>query len=255
MTSPGPHIDPAPAPEGPTPAGKSKGRGLALAALLVGAGAFLIGWVPAIGALVAVVGIVLGVVALRVGQSKAMSWTGIVLGALAAITSVIVLVVAIGNADFTPKPAEDDVAEAPIETTEAPAETTPSAAPTPTATPTPTPTPAATPTTTPEPPAASLAADVQAAVLEGLVADSFQESCEDGITWVCDIVEVRDSRFTGYVEVVVSGFPSQSQAESVGRGFMNFSCDRVLDLKAITVLDEAGNEHLDWKRSDSLICP
>ncbi|MBX3077859.1 MAG: Ltp family lipoprotein [Cryobacterium sp.] len=62
--------------------------GLALAALLVGIGAFLFGLAPVFGALVGIAAIVLGVLALRKQQPKGMAVTGIVLGAIAAIASI-----------------------------------------------------------------------------------------------------------------------------------------------------------------------
>ncbi|WP_308471761.1 Ltp family lipoprotein, partial [Rathayibacter sp. AY1C3] len=61
----------------------------AIAALVVGIVAFLVGLVPVFGALVGIAAVVLGILALRRGQSKAMSITGVVLGGLAVLASLL----------------------------------------------------------------------------------------------------------------------------------------------------------------------
>ncbi|WP_258059964.1 Ltp family lipoprotein [Rathayibacter sp. AY1A7] len=58
-------------------------------ALVVGVVAFLVGLVPVFGALVGIAAVVLGILALRRGQSKAMSITGVVLGGLAVLASLL----------------------------------------------------------------------------------------------------------------------------------------------------------------------
>jgi hypothetical protein len=68
--------------------GSKKPVGLALAALLVGIGALLFGFVPVFGALVGIAAVVLGTLALRKRQSKGMAITGLVLGAIAALVSI-----------------------------------------------------------------------------------------------------------------------------------------------------------------------
>ena len=65
-----------------------KPSGLAVAALVVGICAFLSGLLPVFGALVGVVAVVLGVLALRKHQPKGMSVTGLVLGGVAVIASI-----------------------------------------------------------------------------------------------------------------------------------------------------------------------
>ena len=72
----------------PPPGLPGKQSGLALAALIVGIGAFLFGLVPVFGALVGAVGVTLGILALRRQQSKGMAVTGIILGGLAVLASV-----------------------------------------------------------------------------------------------------------------------------------------------------------------------
>lgn len=76
----------APYPGAPTP--QQRTAGLAIAALVVGIVAFVFGWVPVFGAIVGVVAIVLGAIALRKRQSKGLAITGLVLGAVATITSI-----------------------------------------------------------------------------------------------------------------------------------------------------------------------
>ena len=75
-----------------TPTLPKRPIGLALTALIVGIVAFFVGLVPVLGALVGVAAIVFGVLALRRQQSKGMAITGIVLGGIAAVTSVAVAV-------------------------------------------------------------------------------------------------------------------------------------------------------------------
>jgi hypothetical protein len=75
----------APYPGAPAP--QKRAGGLAVSALVVGIAAFVFGWAPVFGAIVGIVAIVLGVLALRKQQSKGMAITGLVLGAVAALTS------------------------------------------------------------------------------------------------------------------------------------------------------------------------
>jgi len=82
-------------------------KGLALAALIVGIGAFLFGLVPVFGAIVGLVAIVLGVLALRKRQSKGLALTGVILGGVALLTSVgmtIGLTAAVENASNDKSP-------------------------------------------------------------------------------------------------------------------------------------------------------
>ncbi|MET3451436.1 Ltp family lipoprotein [Curtobacterium sp. 1544] len=76
----------APYPGAPAP--QKRAGGLAIAALVVGIAAFVFGWAPVFGAIVGIVAIVLAVIALRKQQSKGMAITGLVLGAVAALTSI-----------------------------------------------------------------------------------------------------------------------------------------------------------------------
>jgi outer membrane biosynthesis protein TonB len=69
-----------------------KPTGLALAALIVGIGAFFIGFVPVVGALAGITAVVLAIFALRKRQSKTLAVIGIVLGSVAALTSIGVTV-------------------------------------------------------------------------------------------------------------------------------------------------------------------
>lgn len=85
-------------PAGPAqPPARSGASGWAIAALVVGIGAFLVGLVPVVGLLVALVGVALGVVALvrrrRVQSGLGLGVTGLALSGLAAVTNVAVVAV------------------------------------------------------------------------------------------------------------------------------------------------------------------
>ncbi|WP_209559579.1 DUF4190 domain-containing protein [Frigoribacterium sp. PvP032] len=98
---------PAPGPQAaqPAPAApatqasqpRSGASGWAVAALVVGIGAFLLGLVPVVGLLVALAGVALGVVALvrrrRAQTGLGLGVTGVVLSGLAAVTNVAVVAV------------------------------------------------------------------------------------------------------------------------------------------------------------------
>ncbi|MFZ6993811.1 Ltp family lipoprotein [Curtobacterium sp. RRHDQ66] len=79
-----PYLPGQPGPQRPLPGPK----GLALAALLVGIAAFLFGLIPVFGAIVGIVAIVLAVLALRGKQPKGLAVTGLVLGAVAVLSSI-----------------------------------------------------------------------------------------------------------------------------------------------------------------------
>lgn len=115
-------------PQGPP---VKKAAGLAIAALVVGIGAFLLGLVPVFGALVGIAAVVLGVLAVRRQQSKGMAVTGIVLGGIAVVSS---LAVAFGLGALV-SGASDDVPVAAAVQTSAPAVDVASSAPSETAAP------------------------------------------------------------------------------------------------------------------------
>lgn len=69
--------------------------GLAITALVVGIVAFFGGWIPLIGLLLGIAGVITGIVALRRRQSRGFSLTGIVLSAVAIITNIIVTIIVI----------------------------------------------------------------------------------------------------------------------------------------------------------------
>ncbi|WDH78222.1 hypothetical protein PTQ19_11940 [Microbacterium esteraromaticum] len=70
----------------------SGSNGLAITALIIGIVAFFIGWIPVLGLLLGVAATVLAILAITRIQSKAMSVVGLVLGVLAAATSLVVTV-------------------------------------------------------------------------------------------------------------------------------------------------------------------
>jgi hypothetical protein len=74
------------------PAAPNRG-GLALAALIVGISAFVTGWVPVLGLLLGITGIILGILALRKPDGKTFGLPGLIGSALAVLTNVLVIVV------------------------------------------------------------------------------------------------------------------------------------------------------------------
>lgn len=72
--------------QAPVPATMPKG--LAVAALVVGIVGFLIGLFPVVGALVGIVAVVLGAIALSKKQPKGLALTGLILGAIGFLASV-----------------------------------------------------------------------------------------------------------------------------------------------------------------------
>lgn len=104
----------------------SPGGGIAIAALIVGIAAFLLGWIPILGLVVAAAGIVLGIVAVRKPSRKGFGWAAIGLSALAAITSIVTTIVFLiipltvvstlpSIADPTPYASEDETSESDVE--------------------------------------------------------------------------------------------------------------------------------------------
>lgn len=79
----------APAYPGNAPA---KPKSLALAALLVGICAFIIGWIPWLGLLLGVAAVALSIFALVKHQSKVMGIFGLVLGGLAMLTGLVMTI-------------------------------------------------------------------------------------------------------------------------------------------------------------------
>jgi len=136
QTSPAAAASPAgsPAASGPGP---RRGRGLAIAALVVGIVAFLGAFIPFVDYVVfvpAVVAIVLGVVALvRRSAGRPMAWTGLVLGAVGLVLSIVLAVVytnaLVAAVDESTAPAPAATTAAPPTAAEDPAAPTASASP------------------------------------------------------------------------------------------------------------------------------
>lgn len=99
-------------------------KALALSALIVGIVAFLTGLLPAVGAVIGAVAIVLGIIALVKKQSKGLAIPGIVLGAIALVTSIAMTA---GFATFL----SSDPSPVAVESTEPSTVETPSTVPTP----------------------------------------------------------------------------------------------------------------------------
>jgi len=105
-----------PPPPAYTPPPRVAASGLSIAALVVGIGAFLIGWIPFAGAVIGIVGIVLGSMAVRTARGRGFAITGLVLSVIATITSVLMVFVVLvwipaidrNNAGaFTSEPDDD----------------------------------------------------------------------------------------------------------------------------------------------------
>jgi len=93
----------------PPPALRTVGKstqGLAVAALVVGIASFLIGWLPFLGIIAGAAAAVLGVLALRRRQSKGFAVTGIVLGGVAGLTSIVTTLLVIVAAVVSPTPEQ-----------------------------------------------------------------------------------------------------------------------------------------------------
>lgn len=82
-------------------AAPKKPIGLAVTALVVGGISFFTGFVPVVGLILGVAGIVFGAIVLIKGQSKALSIVGLALGSMAALTSLIVTIVLVSSPAFT----------------------------------------------------------------------------------------------------------------------------------------------------------
>lgn len=67
--------------------------GIILAALIVGIAAFLFGWLPVLGLLLGIAGIVLGIVAMRKPGGKSFGFAGLIASITAVVTNVLVTVV------------------------------------------------------------------------------------------------------------------------------------------------------------------
>ncbi|WDH78229.1 DUF2510 domain-containing protein [Microbacterium esteraromaticum] len=105
--------EPATQPTNHTAGPATARTGSATAALIVGIGAFLIGWFPIIGAIIGVIGVALGASALLKRQPKGRAVTGIVLSALAIVFSIVVTI-AVGltpPAEVAPSSSSSPAAE------------------------------------------------------------------------------------------------------------------------------------------------
>jgi hypothetical protein len=72
-----------------------KAAGLALAALIVGIIAFVLGWIPVLGALVGIAAVVLGILAIRKHQPKGKALTGVILGGVGGLASIGMLIASV----------------------------------------------------------------------------------------------------------------------------------------------------------------
>ncbi|MGO4102889.1 hypothetical protein AB4Y63_02965 [Leifsonia sp. YAF41] len=77
----------------PHPAAKPPVGGLAIAALVVGGTAFLLGWLVGLGLLLGLAGIVLGILAIRTKTGRTFGVIGLVLSAIATMTNIVAILV------------------------------------------------------------------------------------------------------------------------------------------------------------------
>lgn len=89
--TPAPDLNGSPSDPFATPplAPPTAGRRLALAALILGICAFVLGWVPFLGILLGAAAVVVGILALVKRQKRAFAITGISLGAVGLISSIV----------------------------------------------------------------------------------------------------------------------------------------------------------------------
>ena len=82
------------APQAPAYAGApvAPSKGLALTSLILGILSLIFVWVPVAGALGGIIALILGILALRKRQSKGLSLTGIITGALATVIGLFVTI-------------------------------------------------------------------------------------------------------------------------------------------------------------------
>lgn len=134
------------APTGYAPAAGNTPAGLAITALIIGIVAFFSGWVPIWGIIAGAAAVSLGAIALRKRQNKALAITGLALGGLAALTSIITTLVMIAGLAAGPT----SLSSTPLDSKTPGGSTAPSPEPKQSASPKPV---EAAPSATPEPPA------------------------------------------------------------------------------------------------------
>lgn len=72
--------------------GQKPRTGLAVAALVLGIVGLLLCWIPVVGSILAILALIFGIVAVRRPAGRGMATTGIVLGALALVLSVLLAI-------------------------------------------------------------------------------------------------------------------------------------------------------------------
>lgn len=71
-------------------------KGLAITAMILGIAGIVLAWIPGVNWLAlpaAIVGLILGIIALKKGQPRGMALTGIILGAIAIVLAIIAIIV------------------------------------------------------------------------------------------------------------------------------------------------------------------
>lgn len=95
-----------PAPTGPQPSGA-----LAIIGFIVGIVAFLCGWIPLVGLVLGIAGLLLSILAVRKPTLRGLAVTGIVLSTIAALTSLVTTslfaIALLGSSDSAPGPTPE----------------------------------------------------------------------------------------------------------------------------------------------------
>ncbi|WP_104083094.1 hypothetical protein [Cryobacterium sp. Y11] len=84
-------LERGPVPNTPNP--PQRRGGIVLAALTVGIGAFVTGWIPILGLLLGIAGILLGILAIRTPGGKSFGLAGLIGSSLAVLTNMLVTMV------------------------------------------------------------------------------------------------------------------------------------------------------------------
>jgi hypothetical protein len=207
-------------------------KGLAVTALITGGVAFVIGWIPILGTAAGIIAIVFGIAGLK--QSKPMSITGIILGALAFITSIAIGIAAILIPATEPETspateaAKPEAQESEIQKPEKPDLEIPE-------------------------PEEDLAELAEAAFLQGMGTDSllalaFEEGSDPNnpIYYISGWETVNSSTLRVHVQLDIT----KDEAKQVGIHVFNFIGKQFPDLKFIAVRDIKGVD-VNVNRSDS----
>lgn len=100
--------------------------------------------------------------------------------------------------------------------------------------------------------AATIAADVDAKVKEGLQVTRYAEACGK-VNWACAISEIGPGNVAGNVNVMVQERLSKDEAERIALNVLNFTVQQVPDVEWVIVHDSSGGAQGQKQRSDSAL--